>query len=226
MNDAQQKMIIAQEITKDLFDTVEKRGLIIPGKTELELAEDVSKFAAELFGITQYWHKKIVRAGVNTLCPFSANPPELTIQKDDIVIVDFGPVFEGWEADFARTYVIGNDPVKLKLQQDTETAWHEAKAWHAQQSNLTGAMFFNYLTDLAKKYGYEYAGEIGGHLVGHYPHEQPDDPKDLCFDIHPDNHSSILELDKEGNQRNWILEIHFADKANNVGGFFEQLLNS
>jgi Xaa-Pro dipeptidase len=27
--------------------------------------------------------------------------------NDDIVFADFGPVFEGWEADFGRTWVIG-----------------------------------------------------------------------------------------------------------------------
>ncbi len=225
MNGAKQKLVIAEQVTKELFDTVEKMGLIIPGKSEKELADEVSQIANELFGIEQYWHKKIVRAGINTLCSFSPNPPDLVIQKDDLVIIDFGPVFEGYEADLGRTYVIGNDPLKLKLKRDIETAWREAEAWHASQENLTGATFFNYLIELAKQYGYEYAGEIGGHLVGHFPHEQPDDPTDLCFDIHPGNHSSILSLDKQGNKRNWILEIHFVDRANNIGGFFEQLLN-
>ncbi|WP_431213706.1 hypothetical protein ACQ86N_01985 [Puia sp. P3] len=28
---------------------------------------------------------------------------------------DFGPIFEDWEADFGRTYVIGSDPTKHKL---------------------------------------------------------------------------------------------------------------
>jgi hypothetical protein len=29
---------------------------------------------------------------------------------------DFGPIFEDWEADFGRTFVIGNDPIKHKLK--------------------------------------------------------------------------------------------------------------
>lgn len=225
MNEAKLKLVLAEQVTKDLFDTVEKNGLIVPGKSEQQLKDEVVKLAQELFGIDQYWHKKIIRSGVNTLCSFSPDPPDLIIREDDMVILDFGPIFRGWEADFGKTYVLGNDPQKIKLKQDVEIAWQEAKGWYDDQDSLTGAEFFTYLTALAVKYGYEYAGEIGGHLVGRFPHEQPNDPNDLCFDIHPGNHSSILGLDNQGNKRHWILEIHFVDRANNIGAFFEQLLN-
>jgi len=51
------------------------------------------------------------------------------IEKDDILFFDFGPVFENWEADVGRTYVIGNDPLKLKLKADIENAWKESRDW-------------------------------------------------------------------------------------------------
>lgn len=223
MNEAKQKLMLAEQKTKELFNTVEERGLIVPGKSELELSGEIVKLAHDLFGIDQYWHKKIVRTGPNTLYPYNGNPPDLVIQKDDILFLDFGPIFDGWEADLGRTYVIGNDPLKLKLKRDVEAAWHEAKAWHAKQSSLTGAAYFNYVTELATRYGWEFAGEIAGHIVGHYPHEQLG-AGDMGLDIHPDNHSDILQPDKEGNSRHWILEIHFVDRANKIGGYLEQLL--
>ncbi|OCX52695.1 aminopeptidase [Mucilaginibacter sp. PPCGB 2223] len=224
MNNTKQKLALAEQRSKELFAAIEGRGLIAPGKTESELITEIVELAKNEFGIEEFWHKKIVRAGVNTLQPYSSNPPDVVIQNDDMVIVDFGPVVDGWEADLGRTYVIGNDPLKLKLKSDIETAWHEARAWYAGQNNLTGAAYFNYLTQLAKKYGWEYAGEIGGHIVGHYPHEQLA-PDDLGLDIHPDNHAGILQNDPEGKPRHWILEIHFVDREKNIGGFFEQLLN-
>ena len=224
MNEAKQKLALAENKAKELFNIVEERGLVALGKSESDLTEEIVELAKKEFGIEKFWHKKIVRAGANTLQSYSGNPPDMVIQKDDIVILDFGPIFEGWEADLGRTYVIGNDPLKLKLQKDIEAAWYEAKAWHAKQISLTGAEYFSYLTQLAKKYGWEYAGEIGGHIVGHFPHEQLR-PDDLGLDIHPDNHSDILQPDKYGNSRHWILEIHFVDRVNNIGGFFEQLLN-
>ncbi|CAN5176192.1 M24 family metallopeptidase [soil metagenome] len=224
MNETNQKLALAEQKAKELFTAVEMLGLIVPGKSESELTSEIVDLAKNQFGIADFWHKKIVRAGANTLQPYSGNPPDVRIQNDDMVILDFGPIFADREADLGRTYVIGNDPLKLKLKKDIETAWHEAKAWHAEQSCLTGAAYFSYLHGLAGKYGWEYAGEIGGHIVGHYPHEQLA-PGDLGLDIHPDNHSDILQADKDGNARHWILEIHFVDRVHKIGGFFEQLLS-
>jgi Xaa-Pro aminopeptidase len=225
LNETKQKLQIAQQQAKALFAAAEEHGLIVPGKFESKLSDEIVTLAKDIFGIESYWHKKIVRAGINTLQAFNGNPPDLVIKPDDILFIDFGPIIFGYEADFGRTYVMGNDPLKLKLKTDVELAWQEARDWYFKQSELTGAMFFNYLTALAKQYGWEFGGEIGGHIIGPFPHEQPDDPNDLCLDIHPDNDSSILLLDKHGNSRHWILEIQFVDRVNNIGGFYEQLLN-
>ena len=59
------------------------------------------------------------------------------------MIADYGPVVDGWEADFAKTYIIGNDARKIKLKADTEAAWHEANDWYGEQEHLTGAVFYN-----------------------------------------------------------------------------------
>ncbi|MBK7374722.1 MAG: aminopeptidase P family protein [Chitinophagaceae bacterium] len=226
MDEVKQNLVFAEQKAKELFNTAEQRGLIIPGKSESELAGEIANLAKEFFGIGNFWHKKIVRAGANTLHPYNGNPPDRVIQDDDIVFLDLGPVFKGWEADLGRTYVIGNDPLKLKLKKDVEDAWHEANRWYSKQNDLTGAECFHYVTELAKSYGWEFGGDIAGHIVGPFPHEQPDDPADLGLDIHPDNQSSIFLRDKHGNKRHWILEIQFVDRANNIGGFFEQLLTT
>ena len=123
----------AEKIAAQLFQAIEERQLIKPGKSENELNEDIFKLADELFGIKKYWHKRIVRSGVNTLVPYDDNPPDLMIQEDDILFLDFGPIIEDWEGDFGRTYVIGNDPYKHQLKNAIELAWHEAKAWFEQQ---------------------------------------------------------------------------------------------
>ncbi len=226
MNNVKQKLILAEQKTKDLFNAVEARGLIVAGKSEKELCNEIVQIAKEDFGIENHWHKKIVRAGMNTLQPFIADPPNLVIQKDDIVFFDFHPIYQGFEADLGRTYILGNDPLKLKLKKDVEAAWYEANAWYFKQTSLTGAAYFKYITDLTKRYGYEFGNAIAGHIVDHYPHEQPDDPKDVCFDVHPDNHTDILQLDKHGNKRHWMLELQFVDRTNNIGAFFEQLLTA
>lgn len=225
MNLTREKLIRAEQQAKDLFSAVEDIGLITPGKTEKQLSDEVVNLAKEHFGIEQFWHKKIVRTGPNTLHSYSGNPPDRMIEQGDILILDFGPIFEGYEADLGRTYVLGNDLLKLKLKKDVEAAWHEAKAWYYEQAHLTGAEYFNYAVELAKKYGWEFGGEIAGHIVGPYPHEQLDSD-DLGLDVHPDNHADIFQNDRNGNKRHWILEIQFVDRVNQIGGFFEQLLTT
>jgi Xaa-Pro aminopeptidase len=77
----------------------------------------IRELAAELLGVERHWHKRVVRAGPNTLEPYAENPPDRILADDDIVFLDVGPVFEQWEADFGRTYVLGDDPVKLLAAQ-------------------------------------------------------------------------------------------------------------
>jgi len=223
MTDTRQQLLQAQQKAAEWFKLIASTGLIVPGKTEKQLNDEAVQLALDAFGVTEFWHKKIIRAGVNTMEPYGGNPPDRLIEEDDLVIVDFGPVFNGYEADYARTYVMGNEIIKLKIVADVEAAWQEANEWYGKQTALTGAEFYNYITALAGRFGYEFGGEIAGHIVGPYPHEQLG-PGNLGLDIHPDNHQDMFLKDSQGNDRNWILEIHFVDRANSIGGFMEQLL--
>jgi Xaa-Pro aminopeptidase len=224
MSEPRKNLLLAEQKAKKLFQAVEERGLICAGKTEKQLSDEIVHLAKEEYGVLSHWGKKIVRTGVNTLQPYRADPPDLLIQADDILFFDFHPVFEGWEADLARTYVLGTDLSKHKIKKDVEAAWQEGNAWYHTQTELRGAQFYKYAVDLAKRYGYEFGNDIAGHIIGKFPHEQPDDPTDLCLDVHPDNHANILQLDKQGNKRHWMLELHFVDRKKRIGAFFEQLL--
>ena len=224
MTETIQRLFDSEQKAKELFKAIEDKGLIIAGKTEKQLCNEILQLAKVDFGVENHWGKKIVRAGINTLQPYSSDPADILIQEGDIIFLDFHPIFEGWEADLGRTYVLGNDPLKLKIKNDVESAWHIGNDWYFKQTKLTGAAFFNYAIELAKSYGYEFGNAIAGHIIGKFPHEQPDDPNDLCLDVHPDNHNDILQVDKNGDKRNWILELHFVDRKNNIGAFFEQLL--
>ena len=226
MNETNHHLVLAEQKAKKLFTLVEERGLITAGKTEKQLCAEIVQIAKIEFGAVDHWGKKIVRTGINTLQPYAADPPDLVIQTGDILFFDFHPVFSNHEADLGRTYVLGNDPLKQKIKKDVEAAWHEGNAWYFKQTKLTGAAFFHYATNLAKQYGYEFGNAIAGHIIGRFPHEQPDDPNDLCLDVHPDNHTNILQSDKDGNKRHWMLELHFVDRKNNMGAFFEQLLSA
>ncbi|MFY8188228.1 MAG: M24 family metallopeptidase [Flavobacterium sp.] len=222
MENSFQKLQDAEAKAAILFNEIEKRNIIKPFETEASINDAIFDLAHELFGIQKYWHKRIVRAGENTLHPYDENPPNLTLQPDDILFLDFGPIFEDWEADFGRTYVLGNDPDKHRLKADVETSWYEIKTWFDAQKNISGAELYAYVQQKATDKGWELGGEIAGHLSGHFPHEKlPKGQKHLY--IHPENFNDLRDLDAKGQPRHWILEIHFIDADKKIGGFFEQL---
>jgi Xaa-Pro dipeptidase len=206
-----------------LFKEAEVRGLLRPGITEKALNTEVYQLAFELYGIKKYWHKRIVRAGRNTLSPYRENPPDLLIQDDDIVFFDFGPVFEDWEADFGRTFVLGRDPHKLRLRKDIEEAWHKGRTHFDSHPDITGAELYKFILELAEGRGWHYPQAHCGHLIGNFPHEKLQG-EELENYIHSQNHTRMRDPDKNGAPRDWILEIHFVDQQRGIGGFFEQLL--
>lgn len=213
----------AQVKAEQLFNEIEARGLIREGITEGALNADIYALAKEMFGITTYWHKRIVRAGKNTLLPYDENPPDLTITDDDILFLDLGPVFEKWEADFGRTFVIGSDPVKLKLRDDTAAAFANGKKYFEDSPGITSQQLFAYARSLAEQSGWEFGGPIAGHLIGQFPHERIPDDK-ISLYVHPKNSLMMRTLDEAGRKRHWILEIHFVDREREIGAFYEELL--
>ena len=97
------------------------------------------------------------------------------------------------------------------------------KNYFNNQTEISGAQLYAYCNKLAQKYGWEFGGEIAGHIIGQYPHEKLE-KEDKTNYIHPENNSNMFGLNKKGEKKNWILEIHFVDKEKEIGGFFEQLL--
>ena len=164
-----------------------------------------------------------MRAGRNTLAPYNENPPDLTVTEDDIIFLDLGPVFEEWEADFGRTFVVGNDPLKQKLCRDIAEAFASGKHYFQEHLNITGVELYGYTQRLAEQAGWEYGGPIAGHLIGVFPHEKIAGNKVTLY-VHPENHNRMRMPDASGRPRHWILEIHFVDRERQIGGFYEELL--
>jgi len=216
-------LLDAQGKAHALFAEIQIQSLIRPGAKESEINESVYALAGRIYGISRYWHKRIVRSGRNTLAPYDENPPDLTVGEDDIVFLDLGPVFEEWEADFGRTFVVGNDPLKHKLCHDIEEAFASGKQYFHEHPEITGAELYAHTHRLAERAGWEYGGPIAGHLIGVFPHEKIPGDKITLY-VHPNNHNQMGAPDASGRKRHWIFEIHFVDRSREIGGFYEELL--
>ena len=207
-----------------LFDEVVTRGLIAPGLSESAVSDAVRDLAADMFGTPRYWHKRIVRAGPNTLLPYNANPPERTLDEDDICFLDFGPIFAEWEADFGRTYVLGDDPAKLALRDALTPMWHRGRDYFDAHPDITGEQLYDWVVEQANGQGWDFTAPIAGHLVGEFPHKKISGTAVTSY-IAPGSTTPMRRLDPTGRACHWILEIHLISREHSFGGFFEQLLD-
>src|ERR1700742_2869267 len=138
-----ERLLDAQDKAAQLFDEIERRAMIRAGVGEKELSDEIHALAGQMFGVTRHWHRRIVRAGENTLQPFKEHPPDRVVVDDDIVFLDFGPIFEEWEADFGRTYVLGDDPDKLAVRDARPGVWQAGRDDFTSHAQVTGAESFD-----------------------------------------------------------------------------------
>lgn len=218
------RLLDAQAKAVELFAQIERRGLISPGEGERAVSDRIRDLADELFGTTRHWHKRIVRSGPNTLKPYKENPPDRLIGADDMVFADFGPIFEAYEADFGRTYVLGDDPVKHRLRDDLPEVFTAGRRFFERDPGITGKRLYTEVERLAADAGWELGGWHAGHLVGEFPHERIDGA-DVESYITQDNDTPLRRTDRAGRRCHWILEIHLIDRARGFGGFYEELLD-
>lgn len=216
-------LLDAQVKAAVLFAAVEQHQVIRAGVTEADASAAISELGADLLGVTQHWHKRIVRSGPNTLRPYQDDPPDRTITDDDIAFADFGPVFEAWEADFGRTWVIGDDPVKIKLRDDLAQVFAAGKRFFHEHAQITSDELYTEVARLAGDTGWTFGNWHCGHLVGEFPHEEFDGDM-IGSMIASGNTRPMRRLDRAGRTGHWILEVHLVDTERQIGGFYEELL--
>ncbi|KAI9925393.1 hypothetical protein ASPWEDRAFT_113914 [Aspergillus wentii DTO 134E9] len=221
-NDRAAYLLDAQNKAVQLFEEIE-RDLVRPGVSEKALSDEIHRLGAERHGVRTHWHKRVIRSGPNTLQPYAENPPDRIIQPDDILIVDLGPVFEAWEADFGRTFVLGDDPNKKRLLSALDPMWEKVKSHFRGNPDITGQELYDFACNAAQQDGWQFGSQIAGHLVGSFPHERIPQDKTALY-ITKGNGERMNLRGKDGYKRRWILEIHLHDPAHGFGGFCEQLL--
>ncbi|WEK42262.1 MAG: M24 family metallopeptidase [Candidatus Sphingomonas colombiensis] len=218
-----ERLVDAEQKAFALLALIETSGIVAAGRTEREVEQDIYALAQREFGVEKHWHKRIARAGINTLCVAADNPPVRMIEADDIVYLDLGPVFEEWEADVGRSYAIGADPRKHALCRELPIQFDKVRERFLRDPEISGTALYDYACQSAEEVGWRFGGRIAGHVVGEFPHARMPGPKERNR-IAPSNPEPLRALDLEGRQRYWILEIHLVDREEAFGGFYERLL--
>lgn len=218
------EIVAAEQKALALLGAIEAAGIVVAGRTELEVERAIFAIASREFGVTQHWHDRIVRAGPNTLLVAGEAGPDRTIGEDDIVFLDLGPVFGAWEADVGRSYAVGGDPVKHALCADLARVFDALQARFLADPDITGETLYAAAHEEADRRGWSFGGRIAGHLVGEHPCARNPHDKALRR-IAPGNTVRMRDPDPDGRPRHWILEVHLVARDRDFGGFYERLLH-
>lgn len=217
------ELVAAERQALALLDAIEAGGLIAAGRSERAVEQDILRLAADRFGVEKHWHKRIVRAGPNTLATAGDAPADRTIGADDMVFLDLGPVFADWEADVGRSYAVGADPVKHALVAALPLQFEAVMRHFVAHPDISGADLYAFAVASAQEAGWRFGGAIAGHLVGEFPHARWPGVKEHGH-VRPENPTRMRDPDGYGRRRHWILEIHLVSPDGAFGGFYERLM--
>ncbi len=161
----QQAVNIQQQAFKELC------GYIKPGMTELQAAAYLEYRMMDL-GAEGPAFQSIVGAGANASLPHY-RPGLAKIEKNNILLVDWGAKYNGYHSDMTRTIAIGKMPAKI---QEIYKIVHEAQmtAIAAIGPDKTGKEIDKIARDIINNAGYEKQYQHGlGHGIGLQIHESP-----------------------------------------------------
>ena len=169
-------------VTAASLDAV--RAAIRPGVSTLELDSIAERVIVEAGGVSNF---KLVPGYRHTICA-SVNehvvhgiPNDRPLQAGDLLSIDAGAEFRGWNGDSAFTVVVpGDAPEDLvaprrRLSEVTEGSLWAGIAALSRASHLgeVGAAIQQYIDDHAPAEGYGILRDYVGHGIGRKMHESP-----------------------------------------------------
>lgn len=199
-------MLETRNRTWEGIEAIAKR--MQPGMTEAEGIRAARK-ALKGIGLLPGWHKVCVRFGCNTILEYGApSKPGVCLQENDILTIDIGPLWKGWEGDGGNTYVLGTDPEMHRAKRDVVVLWNRVRnEW--RDKGLTGCDLYDYAAVQADKMGWVFNPAMAGHRVGDFPHR---------------HRGRLNVVEKTPQSHLWILEILIHHKTRAFGAYYEDLL--
>jgi Xaa-Pro aminopeptidase len=185
-------------------------GQVVPGMAEEE-GLDLARRALRAQGFTADWVAPDLRFGTNTLKKYGEpSDPGVVLGRDDVWLVDVGPLWQGHEGDYAETFAVGDDPARHRLVRDVREIF-ELAARHWRETRATGAALYRLAAAEAASRGWQLDLEMAGHRLGAHPHAE----------FHG---GSLAAAEFTPSAGLWMLEIQLRHPERPYSAFFEDLL--
>ncbi len=146
-------------------------SVIKPGMTELEAAAEI-EYAMKKHGAQKPSFDTIVAAGEHGAMPH-AKPTDRPMQNGDLVVMDFGCVYDGYCSDMTRTIAIGQ-PGDQQRSVYNLVLYTQLKALNHIKEGMPLCELDQLARETLDSFGYgQYFGHSLGHGVGIEIHEMP-----------------------------------------------------
>ncbi|MGH8449505.1 M24 family metallopeptidase [Pseudomonas sp.] len=172
----------------------------------LEMAAD----QLQAMGASHTWHPTYIRFGDDTVRPSREGiDPWRTLRPSDIVVVDLGPVWDGYEGDYGDTFIFGEAPLHLECRRVLHEVFDETReAW---LRGMTGCELYDFAEARAVAKGWRLSRNLAGHRIADFPH--------ALF-----GNKELADLEITPSEMVWVLEIQLCHPTLPIGGFFEDIL--
>lgn len=159
----------AEIVDKVFYRLIEEK---LEGVTEKELANMIEYMIKNEFGADGVSFEPIVASGPNGANPHH-RPSDRKVQKEDVVIFDYGAKYLGYCSDITRTVVVGSPSEEVKKVYEIVKEAQEAAVQRVTEGILAGDVDA-VARGVISKYGYgEYFIHRTGHGLGIEVHEEP-----------------------------------------------------
>jgi methionyl aminopeptidase len=195
------RMRAAGQILADILDVL--KAEIRPGVTTGELDRIADRMIADAGAVSSFRgygsnppFPAVICASVNDEVVHGIPSPRRRLADGDLVSVDIGCIVDGWHADCARTWIVGDVPREVRELVDATRRGMEAGIAAAVAGNRLGDIG-HAIESVAHERGYGIVRPFVGHGIGRAMHEDPQVPNygrpgtglliepGMCFAIEP-----------------------------------------
>ena len=146
-------------------------GFVKPGMTEAQVAWEMEKYMRERGAEKMAWNPFIVACGPPpSIAHYNAGNTK--IKKNDMVLVDYGCVFDGYHSDTTRVFFVGNPTEEQKKIYNLVLEAQKLGESLIKEGENGAKVDKKVRKFLAKRTKYYYRHSLG-HGVGLQVHEEP-----------------------------------------------------
>ncbi len=153
--------------------------LIRPGISTSQLDKLIEKFIIDNGAVPSFkgydGYPASICASVNEVVVHGIPSEQIILKDGDIISIDIGAIYKGYNGDAARTFPVGEiSPEKKKLIEVTKQSFFEGIK-HLRVGCRLGELS-NAIQTYAESFGYGVVRELVGHGIGYNMHEEPEVP--------------------------------------------------